>query len=65
MRQERTFESVFKVIRRAQGSGGLGSQRLGADQPLADAEGASTISKAMRGETNQWAPLLYDGTTQV
>jgi hypothetical protein len=30
---------VVKAIRRAQGNGGLGSQRLGSDRPLADAKG--------------------------
>ena len=43
----------------------LGGQPLRPDRPLADPPGFDKFYGFMGGETNQWAPLLYDGMTQV
>ena len=43
----------------------MGGQRLRPDGSLADTQGFDKFYGFMGGETNQWAPLLYDGTTPV
>ena len=44
---------------------GLGDERLRSLRPLADRQGFDRFYGFIGGETNQWAPYLYDGITQV
>jgi len=43
----------------------VGSQRRRPVRPLADAPGLDKFYGFLGGETNQWAPFLYDGTAVV
>ncbi len=43
----------------------VGSQPIRADGPLATRSGFDKFYGFIGGETNQWAPTLYDGMTQV
>ena len=43
----------------------LGGQSFRPDRPLADPSGFDKFYGFMGGETNQWAPAIYDGMTKV